>query len=55
MSDSPKPPEWKHDQQVSFEGMKDLLNVLKDRLESTLVEKRAELTRLVGARDSLRK
>jgi len=55
MPDSPKPPEWKHDQQISFDGMKELLNVIKGRLESTLVEKKAELTRLVGARDSLRK
>lgn len=55
MPDAPKPPEWKHDQQLSLKGMKELMNVVKDRLESTLAEKKAELTRLVGARDSLRK
>ena len=55
MSDASKPPEWKHDQEISFKGVRDLLTVVKDGLENMLKEKKAELQRMVGARDSLRK
>jgi hypothetical protein len=55
MPEAPKPPEWKHNQEVSFKGVRELLTVVKDRLDDMLKEKKAELQRMVGARDSLRK
>ncbi len=55
MSELPKQPEWKHDQQLSFRGLRDLLTVVKERLEETIKEKKAEVAGLTAARDSLRK
>jgi hypothetical protein len=55
MSEAPKPPDWKHDQEVSFKGIRELMLVVKDRLEDTLKQQKADLTRMIGARDSLRK
>ena len=55
MSEPNKPPDWNHDKQLSFSGLRELLKVVKGRLEATIDEKKAELARVTNARDSLKK
>ncbi len=55
MSESQKPPEWNNNKQLSFSGLRELLLVVKGRLEATIGEKKAELAQATAARDSLRK
>jgi AAA15 family ATPase/GTPase len=56
MPDDSKPsPEWQHDQKINLSNMKELMIVLKDRVEETIVAKKKELAQLIMARDSLRK
>jgi hypothetical protein len=59
MPDDPKPevplPSWKHNQNVSSNGLRDLLLVLKEKIESTVAEQKKELAKMVSARNSLGK
>jgi hypothetical protein len=54
MPEEPKdPPQWQHDQKLNFNNMKELMVVLKDKLEETIAAKKKELSSLLAARDSL--
>jgi|HubBroStandDraft_6_1064221.scaffolds.fasta_scaffold151427_3 hypothetical protein len=56
MEDSKKAeptPEWKHNQELSFKGMRELFGTIKDKMEDVLAAKKRELAQLQGAKDSL--
>ena len=56
MSDDPKvPPQWQHDKNVNFNSMRELMVVLKDKVEETIAAKKKELARMLMARDSLQR
>ena len=47
-------PKWKHDQELSFSGARALLLKVKEGLDTALEAQKAELKKMVGARDSLK-
>ena len=49
------PPQWKHDQELSFAPAKEVLLKAKEGIEAMLAAKKRELAQMVGARDSLKK
>jgi hypothetical protein len=56
MPDEPKaPPQWQNNKKLEFNGLKELLVVVKERTEDAIAAKKAELAQLLSARDSLRK
>jgi hypothetical protein len=50
-----KAPEWKHDQEISFKGVREGLTFIKSKLEVLLEEKKKEFARMSGVRDSIQK
>ena len=55
MTEEKKPPEWKHDQELSYTGLRTSLEFIKTKLELMLLEKKAEFNRMSGVRDSIQK
>ena len=51
---NPDPPEWQNNKSVNFNGLRELLVVVKDRLESAIEAEKKELTKHVRAMESLR-